>query len=396
MWGYLPRLSLEGGTFNVGDKDLLPILPLISILEIMKLTIQIQLMPTEEQSVVLSKTLQRCNEACNFISRTGWEAQILRQFDLHKIVYKTTREQFVLAAEIVIRSIAKVADTYKTDKQRCHSFSTYSAQPYDDRIFRFCDDTTISIWALGGRQKIAYVCGDKQRALLKYRKGEVDLMYVRKKWYLSVCCDIAEPEQIEALDILGVDLGIVNIATDDKGTRYSGEKVEKQRRIMAHRNRNLQRKGTRSAKRKLKKLSGKQARYQKNTNHCISKSIVQTAERYSSVIALEDLQGITKRVKAPRRQRAKLHNWAFAQLRTFITYKAKRLGIPVVLVDPRNTSRTCPECGIIDKKNRKTQAEFLCIGCGFAGHADHIAARNIRARAIVNEPMVAGLQVVAS
>jgi IS605 OrfB family transposase len=356
----------------------------------MKLSIQIQLKPSTQQALLLSETLQRCNSACDHISRTGWDAETLRQYDLHKLVYKDVRERFDLSAQVSVRCIAKVADTYKADCKARHTFSKYAAQPYDDRIFRFCSDTLVSIWTLAGRQKIEYVCGEKQRELLKYRKGEVDLMFVRKKWYLSVCCDIPEPDDIEALDVLGVDFGIVNLATDSNGVKYSGEKVEKQRRIMKHRRRNLQRKGTRSATRKLKKLSSKQSRYQKDVNHCISKAIVQTAQRYSSAIALEQLEGITKRVKASRRQRAKLHNWAFAQLRAFITYKAKMLGIPVILVDPRNTSRTCPDCGVIDKKNRKTQADFQCIGCGHAGHADHIAARNIRARAFVNKPMVAG------
>ena len=90
-----------------------------------------------------------------------------------------------------------------------------------------------------------------------------------------------------------------------------------------------------------------------------------------------------------RSQRATLHSWAFYQLRSFVTYKAKQAGIPVVLVDPQNTSRTCPACGHIDKANCPNQSTFSCVVCGFAGFADHIAAVNISRRAVVNPPIVA-------
>jgi putative transposase len=125
-------------------------------------------------------------------------------------------------------------------------------------------------------------------------------------------------------------------------------------------------------------------------NHMISKCIVETADRTKRAISLEDLKGIRTRARARRQQRAQLHSWSFAQLRFFIGYKAQRAGIPVVLVDPRNTSRTCPACGYIDKANRPNQASFRCVSCGCAGHADTIAAENIRilGRAAVMQPHV--------
>jgi hypothetical protein len=121
-------------------------------------------------------------------------------------------------------------------------------------VIRFLDDSRVSIWTLSGRQKIDYVCGEKQRALLKYRKGEVDLTFIRDKWYLSICCDIPEPDDVETLGVLGVDLGIVTLATDSNGTKYSGKAVEEKRRTAQHRRRHRQRKGTRAAKRKLKQI----------------------------------------------------------------------------------------------------------------------------------------------
>ena len=85
-------------------------------------------------------------------------------------------------------------------------------------------------------------------------------------------------------------------------------------------------------------------------------------------------------------QRRRQHSWAFYPLRTFIEYTAKLAGVLAVFVDPRNTSRRCPHCRVIDQRNRPNQASFRCIGCGFAGPADTIAAGNIARRAAVNRP----------
>lgn len=108
-------------------------------------------------------------------------------------------------------------------------------------------------------------------------------------------------------------------------------------------------------------------------------------------IALEDLKGIRDRVTVRKAQRTSLHRWSFAQLRAFIGYKATLSGVPVVVVDPRNTSRTCPLCRCIDKANRRSQAEFVCTGCGHADHADHVGAVNIASRAAVNRPIASAL-----
>lgn len=368
----------------------------------MKLVANIKLLPTPEQADALKETLERCNSACNWLSDQAWQNKAFRQFDLHKLAYHPARDRFGLAAQVAVRCIAKVADAYKLDTKSKRIFRPHSAQPYDDRIFRFLSDDLLSIWTLGGRQKIAYVCGDHQRRLLTLRKGEVDLMLVRGRWYLAVVCDIDDPDLIEITDVLGVDVGIVNIATDSDGTNHSGAAVERARRIHFHRRRNLQRKGTRSAKRKLRRLSGRQARYQRDVNHRISKAIVSSAQRSGRAVALEDLKGIRHRVKAPRRQRARLANWQFHQLRAFIEYKARLAGVPVLLIDPAHTSQTCPVCGRIDRKNRPDRDTFRCVGCGHAGPADAIAATNIRskgrllvARAVVNQPMVAELRHVA-
>jgi IS605 OrfB family transposase len=187
---------------------------------------------------------------------------------------------------------------------------------------------------------------------------------------------------------LGIDLGVTNIATNSDGTIYSGSTVKSVRYRHRRLRNKLQKKGTLSAKRRLRQLSGQEARFAKAVNHTISKRIAREAQRTKRGIALENLKHIRTRVRARKSQRTVLHSWSFFHLQACITYKARLAGIRVLLVDPRNTSRTCPTCGHIDKANRKTQAHFTCVSCGCAGHADTIAAENIRVlgRAAVIQP----------
>ncbi len=352
----------------------------------MKFTANLKLAPTPAQEHGLRLTLERCNEACNWLSERAWETETFRQYDLHKLSYQDLRAKFSLSAQVAIRCIAKVADAYKLDQKTQRTFRKHAAQPYDDRILRFVRDERVSLWLLNGRDKIGYVCGNHQRQLLEHRKGEVDLMFVRGKWYLATVCNFDDPKLLTPEGMLGVDFGIVNIATDSLGERHRGSKIEAYRERYAKRRATLQRVGTRAAKHRLRQISGKQQRFQKHENHCISKRIVSSAERSRLGIALEDLKGIRARAKANKAQRKRLHNWSFGQLRTFIEYKAKRTGVPVVTVDPRHTSRECPVCGCIDKRNRKTQSEFRCVVCGHSNDADRNAAGNIARRAAVTQP----------
>jgi IS605 OrfB family transposase len=279
------------------------------------------------------------------------------------------------------------------DKRETRAFDRFAAQPFDERIFRFLPgQDVVSIWTLAGRQRIPFRCGLRQRELLKQAKGQVDLLFVRGKWVLSATCDVEARPRIGADEALGIDLGIVNLAVDDTGKSYSGAEIEIVRRRRHARRRALQKVGTRSAKRALRRDSGKQARFQRHTNHVLSKAIVADAERGRCLIALEDLAGIRDRVQVKRRQRARMANWGFHELLELIVYKAALKSVAVVLVDPRNTSKRCSRCGLIDKRNRPSRDTFLCIGCGFAAPADHNAALNIRRRGLRARSFVVALQ----
>jgi IS605 OrfB family transposase len=355
----------------------------------MKLVANLKLTPSDAQHEALLDTLKTANRACNWLSGQAWETKTFGQFALHKLAYERCRAQFGLAAQMTVRCIAKVADAYKLDRKTRRRFRRYAAQPYDDRIFRLCSDTHLSLWTVHGRMTIPYQCGERHRTLLAFRKGEVDLMSIQGVFYFAVVCDVLEPEEIGIERVLGVDFGIVNLAVDSDGTVHRGAAVEQRRQRFARRRQELQQHKTRAARRKLRQLSGIQARFQQHTNHCIAKRLVETAQRSAAAIALEDLQGIRQRVKARRQQRPRHANWAFAQLRQYVTYKATLSGVPVILVDPRHTSQQCNVCGHIAKANRATQDRFSCHRCGYTTSADFNAAQNIKNRAAVNRRMVA-------
>ena len=363
----------------------------------MKLVAALKLLPTDAQAACLKATLARCNQACDWLAETAWNTTTFGQYALHKIGYAETRARFGLTAQAAVRCISKVADAYKLDRDTQRHFRPDAAQPYDDRIIRFVKDgSAVSLWTLEGRMVVPIVMGEHQARLMAYRKGEVDLCLVRGKWMLAATCDVPETDGFEAEDWLGVDLGIVSLAVDSDGATHSGADVERQRRRQQRRRNGLQKRGTKGAKRCLRRLSGKQARFQKHTNHVVSKALVLDAQRTGRGIALEQLKGIRGRVTARSNQRARLGNWGFAQLGAFVVYKAKRAGVPVVFVDPRNTSRECSACGCIDKKNRPDQARFSCISCAHAANADINAACNIRQRGRASQGNVMIPEVLAA
>ncbi|HWQ36944.1 MAG TPA: transposase [Blastocatellia bacterium] len=148
----------------------------------------------------------------------------------------------------------------------------------------------------------------------------------------------------------------------------------------------LQSKGSKSARRLLKKRNRKERRFASDLNHRISKAIVAKAKDTGRGIALEHLKGINRRTTVRKANRAERMSWAFADLRAKLEYKARLAGVAVIIVDPRNTSRECSRCGHISKSNRRSQSKFQCQACGMSRNADTNAARVIASRAVVNQP----------
>jgi len=357
----------------------------------MKLTAMIKLLPNDEQRQYLYQTLERANAACNWISEQAWETRTFNMTRLHHLTYYAARAEFDLGSQITVRCIGKVIGAYKLDKKTKRLFRKLGGIPFDSRNLTFkTDKREVVIWSVGGRLTVPFTAGAGQLALLEHQQGESDLIYRKGAFYLFTTCDVPDDTPIDVEGFLGVDLGVKNIAVDSDGNIHSAQHLLNVRHRHRRLRKKLQKKGTHSAKRLLKHLSGKEQRFARDVNHWISKQLVQIAKGTQRGIALENLEGIRDRVNVPRKRRNALHSWSFHQLRSFVTYKAQQLGVPVVLVDPRNTSRTCIACGGVDKRNRPTQAVFSCISCGFVAHADYVAAVNIGRRGAVNPPHANG------
>jgi putative transposase len=205
----------------------------------MRLTAQLKLTPNAEQRTVLDRTLRAANAACTFASGVAWQARTFRQFSLHKLVYREIRERFHLSAQMAIQVLAKVADAYKASRRCERSFRPRGGFPYDRRILSWkLAEQTVSIWTLMGRQVIPFACGKRQRAMLVAQRGETDLVYREGVFYLLTTCELPDPDGRETHDVLGVDLGIRNLAVDSDATRYSGAHVLSLR----HRHRRLRQK----------------------------------------------------------------------------------------------------------------------------------------------------------
>lgn len=353
----------------------------------MILTHKLKLLLNEEQQVALLETMERFNAACDFVAIAAFRIKSANKIRLQKESYYEIRDRFSLPAQLTIRAIAKVCEAYKRDKNRRPKFDKHGAVVYDQRILSWKGKDQVSLLTLHGRMAISFLTCDYYESRKGFVRGQADLILKNGTLYLCVAVEVPEADEIKAVDTLGVDLGIVNIAADSDGETHSGEAVLKSRGKMAKLRSGLQSCGTRSAKKHLKKLSGKEKRFQRDVNHCISKHIVAKAKDTHRAIVLEDLEGVRSRKTVTKAQRRDLSAWGFFQLRLFIEYKAKLVGVPVILVDPRNTSRTCPRCGHVAAENRKTRNDFECVRCGFADLADRTAAPNIAARGRVNGPM---------
>lgn len=344
----------------------------------MKLTLQLQILPDAEQRQRLLATMERVNEAATFAAQCGFKAKVFSQPSVHKLAYAEIRSRYGLSAQMAVRAIGKAVECFSRDKTKCPVFRKHSAITYDERIMGFKGLDRVSLWALPEKRVIVpLVYGEYQKQRFDRIKGQADLVYRKGRLYLYCTVDLPDRAPVQPADFLGVDLGVANIASDSDGKRHSGSQIKSVRHRHRRLRTKLQKKQTRAAKRRLKKLAGKERRFATHVNHCISKQIVAKAERTERGIAVEDLNGIRGRVTALRKQRAVLHSWAFSQLRLFLEYKARLAGVLLVTVDPRNTSRTCAECGHCAKENRRSQDKFRCRSCNHEANADTNAAVNI-------------------
>jgi putative transposase len=347
------------------------------------LTVSCKLNPTQVQAEEIEDTLKAFADARSWINKSV-DPMLKNSVVIHHRSYKEIRERFGLSANLAVRAINRVAGNRKTaikNHSEVKDFKPTSID-YDARIFAFREkDETVSLTLLRSRQRIKLVLGDRHRDQLRCFKPT--LSKKKSEYYINIQVKSEAPEPVKADKILGVDLGITDIAVTSEGQKFGGDKIKRVKTHYASMRAALQTKavkGTRSSRRRCralqKRLSGKEARYQRQINHEISKAIVTRAKEIPAKIALEDLIGIRESLswKVGKNQRRRVNGWAFYQLNEFLTYKALQAGIPLVLVDPAYTSRTCHIRGEHGDRNGKS---FQCHVCSWSEDADFNGAKNI-------------------
>jgi len=357
-------------------------------------TVRLQLQPDSEQAAAISQTMAQYAACYNHVAQLGWDQHITNGVALHHATYRELREHHPdLPSQLVCSSRVKATESLKSARTNCLKKRRVTCPRMmhpsirlDARTYRMVDGA-VSMSSVVGRQVVAYSSNPHADKWLPQRVSfdSADLVFKKGRFYLHVV--ITVPDHAVALNghAIGVDLGMNRPAvTSDKA--FLGERRWKDvdRRYFRLK-RKLQAKGTKSAKKHLKRLSGKVTRFRRDCDHIVSRRIVDSVEP-GTVIVVENLTKITKgkRFRKGAAQR-RLHSWSFDQLRGFIEYKAAEMGCPVEGIDPRHTSQTCSSCGHVKRSNRKSQSVFKCKACGYELNADLNAAINIRAKYLVRD-----------
>jgi putative transposase len=395
------------------------------------LTAKLKLLTTPDQFRALRQTQLAYRDALNCVSQYAFaHNKTSNGKRLQADTYDQIRAQFSLPAQMACNVPRQVGATYKglwtkvkknaearrkgyTKKrykgldQPPHYVSPTLTYNYH-RDYSLKEGQQVSILTLAGRIIVPYQGYDRHIALLQrgVTIGSAKLWYdkAKKRFYLLIALDLETPDPTpeQFHQVSGVDVGqryLATIATLDNGAQfYSGKQVRARADHYARLRKRLQQKGTRSATRKLVAISGRERRLKLNTNHVISKHIV---ERHPhALVGLEDLNGIRERTKRrkKRRERDKLvpvsakarkanrhaSKWSFAELQSALAYKAVLAGSLCVKVEAAYTSQTCPRCGLTSKANRPRHGLlFVCTGCQYTLHADLVGARNVALRTLL-------------
>jgi putative transposase len=357
----------------------------------MQRTIRIQLEPSPAQAAALAETSQQFTQAFNLFVQIGWQANLSNATKLHFLAYYPVRDALPdLNSNLTNTARAKAAEALRSafelrkDAERTVSMPQSSACPprYNVHTYRVdWESQTVRMSLNGGRQTIRFKVMDYAAKYVGYPVDTADLVEQDGIWWLYVVVTVPAPAVEPTDQVVGVDLGL-NRPAVTSNNRFLGQRRWKAiegryfKRIRA-----LQKKGTKSAKRHLRKIKRRRARFRNDADHVLSKQIVAAAE-IGATIVLENLKDIRKRMKARGHTATKrrMHSWPFASLKTKIEYKAEERGCTVVAVDPRHTSQRCSCCGHTARNNRRSQSVFKCRQCGFHLNADLNGARNIAAK----------------
>lgn len=352
------------------------------------ISVKCKLIVPSEMRQEIDRTLESFADACNQILAVAKKEKCYNTNKLHHLVYKPVRAATGLKANHVCQAIRRVVGNSKASKQ-IHVFRPTSIN-LDVRTFKYVEpEQTVGVTLKSGRVDFKLSIGGYQIALLRGQSlTSATLNKTRLgDYYINFIVEIDTPPTGKTPKVIGVDLGRTDIATTSTGKAWNGKQLQATRDRYSRVRANVQRKRTRNAKRLMRRLQGREQRYQKWVNHNISKELVIEAKRSAATLAFEDLTNIRQSLNTQPRnktERRRINNWAFYQLRLFVEYKAKIVGVPIVFVPPAYTSKTCSRCHHVhpetDKKKSYRQGKkFKCGHCGFEHDADINAAKNIAA-----------------
>ena len=363
------------------------------------ISVKCKLIVPQELGQEIDQTLEGFADACNQILAVAKEANQWNTTKLHHLVYKPVRAATGLKANHVCQAIRRVIGNAKAVKQ-VHQFRATSLN-LDVRTFLYNEELqTVGVTLISGRKQFKLSIGGYQIALLRGQKPTAATLNKTRKgdYYINICVDIPTDPTGKTPKVIGVDLGRRDIATTSTLNSWSGAKIQATRDRYSRVRSNVQSKRTRSSRRLLRRLQGREQRFQKWLNHNISKQLVQEAKQNSAALAFEDLTNIRQSLNEKRRsktERRRTNNWAFYQLRMFVSYKALIAGVPILLVPPAYTSQTCSQCGHVHPekgKSYRSGKRFKCGHCGFEHDADVNAALNIAALGLsVTQPEIPGM-----
>jgi IS605 OrfB family transposase len=348
-------------------------------------TIRLRLHPVDAAATPLRETVAAYTESFNRVAAVGWEMRRRNETELHKATYYPEKTESGLPSQLICSARSKAFEAVYSAKKRKAKHCPRSAGQairYDARSATIkLAQGTATVATLRGRVKLTFTVPPNHRDKLAWHVASSDLVTDRKgRLWLHVAVDMQVVAPGATGKVIGIDLGVCRPAVTSTN-RFLGHRRWREVQARTFRlRRSLQAKGTRSARKKLKRISERLGRFRKDCDHVLSKQLVALCEPGDTLV-FEDLTHIRSRIRGRHgQQQRRLHSWSFHRLLECASYKALPAGALVATVDPRNTSRRCSCCGDIHKANRKSQSEFQCKQCGYRLNADLNAARNIRDR----------------
>ncbi|HYW19455.1 MAG TPA: transposase [Nodularia sp. (in: cyanobacteria)] len=347
----------------------------------------------------IDRTMQGFANACNQILEVAKRENCWNTTKLHHLVYQPVREATGLKANHVCQAIRRVIGNAKAVKQ-IHKFRPTSIR-LDIRTFVYKEETqSVGVTLMCGRVEFKLSIGGYQIALLRGQAPTSAILNKTKHgdYFINFVVDIPTQPTGKTPRVIGVDIGRRDIATTSTGESWSGKQIQSVRDRYSRVRANVQSKRTRSSRRLLRRLSGRERMFQEWLNHNISSQLVQESQQLNASLAFEDLTNIRQSLNTKPRskvERRRTNNWAFYQLRLFVGYKANIAGVNVIFVPPVYTSQTCSRCGHIHPTKGKSYRHgksFQCGHCGFEHDADINAAKNIAALGLsVSQPESPGM-----